>query len=126
MVVLNAIIALKSDFLLCYHCLITFQQLAGEMPEQEIAIAQGTTPRNYKSFEEKLGCRGCTIDNAKWERHSDVFALLLLVVVGWAIGYSLFGGDVVGIHSQMFSLVVRRFYIFVGFVVCQQGYLTPL
>lgn len=78
------------------------------MPEQEISIVQATTPRNYKSFEEKLGCRGCTIDNPKWKRHSDVFALVLLVLVGWAIGYSLFGSSVVGIQSQMFSLVVSK------------------
>lgn len=81
------------------------------MLEQETAIMQGTKPKNYRSFEEKLGCHNCTIDNPQWTRHSDVFALLLLVLLGWAVGYSLFGGDVVGIHSQMFSLVVSTYFL---------------
>lgn len=85
------------------------------MTEQEIAFAQVTSVSNYRSFEEKLGCHNCTIDNPQWSRHSDVFALLLLVLVGWAIGYSLFGDDVVGIHSQLFSLVVSTYFGFLQF-----------
>lgn len=87
-----------------------FQHFAfGDMAEQEIAFARGTASPNYRSFEEKLGCHNCTIDHPQWSRHSDVFALFLLVLVGWAIGYSLFGDDAIGIHSQMFSLAVSNF-----------------
>lgn len=41
----------------------------------------------------------------KWSKNSDLVALVFLVLVAWAIGYSVFGNDVVGLHSQLFSLV---------------------
>lgn len=74
---------------------------------QETAFAQSNrSTTNYQSIEDKLGCHNCTIDKPQWSRHSDVFALVLLVFVVWGLGYSLFGKDVVGIDSQLFSLVV--------------------
>lgn len=66
---------------------------------------QTLSPRNYNSIEDQREY-SCKIDNEKWSKHSDLVSLLLLVLLGWAIGYSLFGNDVFGIHSQMLSLVV--------------------
>lgn len=79
------------------------------MTQEEATTIHTGIRQNYRSFEEKLGCHNCKTDNPQWSKHSDVFALILLVLLGWTIGYSLFGSDVVGIHSQMFSLVVSAF-----------------
>lgn len=41
-----------------------------------------------------------------WGGHSDVISLFILVFVIWAIGFALFGNDVVGPESQLFKLAV--------------------
>lgn len=46
-----------------------------------------------------------TLLRTLWSKWSDTCALLILLVVTWAIGYCLFG-EVVGFHSQLFSLTV--------------------
>lgn len=46
----------------------------------------------------------------KWSNVSGIVALILLVLVIWAIGYSLFN-EVVGINSQLFSLVVSEEFV---------------
>lgn len=65
---------------------------------------------NYETFENQSRWQKFTEINCrpKWNKHSHVIALLVLVQVIWAIGYSVFGKDAVGIHSQLFSLVVRN------------------
>lgn len=53
----------------------------------------------------ELDCRGKCM--TKFQGQSDTAALFLLLLCCWAIGYSLFG-NIVGLDSQMFSLVVSN------------------
>lgn len=46
-----------------------------------------------------------------WSKHSNKLAISLILLLVWAISYSLFGEEVVGIHTELFKLSVSTFIL---------------